>query len=104
MLDWVRSGWILQGIPESAECLEVPRPRRIGLDLFPDRVDMDVKIVLEHEAIFSPQEGQQLVPGKDPTRLLGQALEDHEFHHGEGHGDLPDRDRTAFGINGKIAY
>src|SRR6516165_4938556 len=77
------SGRIAQPVPDAGFCDQVPRPRRIRLELGSDVGDVDTHVV-GFVAIFgSPHLAQELAVGYEPSLVLGEHAQQVELDRGE---------------------
>src|SRR3989338_8414192 len=86
------AAWLFELVPNPAHRLDIERVAGIGFDFFADRVDVDIQAMFLLETIFAPESGEQVAAREDPSRILGQAVQDRELHHGQMNGPALDGD------------
>src|SRR5262245_55731063 len=75
----------------------------VRLDLFSDAPDIHVHASRCYCPIISPHTVEQLISGKDHSRMTRQIVEQPEFQRAKFHGAAADADTVSHRVDGDLA-
>jgi hypothetical protein len=93
----------LEAVARAAHGFEIARIFRVRFDLLPDTADVNIDGPRCHVGSVAPHRIQQMVAGKDATKVAGEVIEQAEFRGGGGNGLPANGQDHGGGVDGDIS-